>query len=99
MKVFKVERVNIAFRAVLSNGEERELLFFEPNMNQIQKMSGAKGVSENLEAMREVLGANVKGEGALEFIEDLYENGNVESFFENLNHAINSEREKKRKNS
>lgn len=99
MKVFKVERANIAFRAVLSSGEEIELIFFEPNMNQIQKMSEAKGVSENLEALTEVLSANVKGERALEFVEDLYEHGNVESFFENLNVELNKERERKRKNS
>ena len=98
MKVFKVERANIAFRAVLSSGEEIELIFFEPNMNQIQKMSEAKGVSENLEALTEVLSANVKGERALEFVEDLYEHGNVESFFESLNVELNKE-ERKRKNS
>ncbi len=99
MKVFKVERANIAFKAVLSSGEEIELIFFEPNMNQIQKMSEAKGVSENLEALTEVLSANVKGERALEFVEDLYEHGNVESFFESLNVELNKERERKRKNS
>ena len=68
-------------------------------MNQIAKISEAKGVGENLEAMREVLLANIKGEMALEFVEDLYENGNVESFFENLNTELNKIREDKRKNS
>ncbi|WP_305862510.1 hypothetical protein [Helicobacter cholecystus] len=99
MKVFKVERANIAFKAVLSNGEETLLNYFEPNMNQIAKMSEAKGVSENLGAMKEVLKENIKGERALEFIEDLYESGNVESFFESFNAELNKEREKKRKNS
>lgn len=99
MKVFKVERANIAFKAVLSSGDEIELVFYEPNLNQIQKMSEAKGVSENLEAMKEVLSANVKGERALEFASDLYEHGNVESFFESLNHELKEVREKKRKNS
>ena len=99
MKVFKVERVSIPFKAVLSNNKEALLDFFEPNMNQIAKISEAKGVGENLEAMREVLLANIKGEMALEFIEDLYENGNVESFFENLNAELNKIREDKRKNS
>ena len=99
MKVFKVERVSIPFKAVLSNNKEALLDFFEPNMNQIAKISASKGVGENLEAMREVLLANIKGEMALEFIEDLYENGNVESFFENLNTELNKIREDKRKNS
>lgn len=99
MKVFKVERANIDFKAVLSNLEEIELTYFEPNMNQIAKMSEAKGVSENLEVMKEVLKENIKGERALEFVDDLYESGNVESFFESLNTELNKERERKRKNS
>lgn len=99
MKVFKVERASIDFKAVLSNLEEIELTYFEPNMNQIAKMSEAKGVSENLEVMKEVLKENIKGERALEFVDDLYESGNVESFFESLNAELNKERERKRKNS
>lgn len=99
MKVFKVERASIDFKAVLSNLEEIELTYFEPNMNQISKMSEAKGVSENLEVMKEVLKENIKGERALEFVDDLYESGNVESFFESLNAELNKERERKRKNS
>ncbi|HIY43579.1 hypothetical protein [uncultured Helicobacter sp.] len=99
MKVFKVERASIDFKAVLSNLEEIELTYFEPNMNQIAKMSEAKGVSENLEVMKEVLKENIKGERALLFVDDLYESGNVESFFESLNAELNKERERKRKNS
>lgn len=99
MKVFKVERASIDFKAVLSNLEEIELTYFEPNMNQITKMSEAKGVSENLEVMKEALKENIKGERALEFVDDLYESGNVESFFESLNAELNKERERKRKNS
>lgn len=99
MKVFKVERAYIPFKAVLSNFEEIELVYFEPNMNQIAKMGEARGVSENLGAMKEVLQQNLKGERACEFIEDLYAEGNVEFFFESLNAELAKIREDKRKNS
>lgn len=97
--VFTVARASVGFEAVLSSGEKTELIYFEPNFNQLATLTESAGVKESLEATLGLLEGNLEGEKKEEFISDLKNNGNVQDFFEAINEALSEAKKEKRKNS
>ena len=96
--VFKVERNSVEFEAELSSGSKCTLTFFELNARQLKELGEEASIKENIEVSFKQLGENLKGDGKEEFINDLLENGSLESFYTAMAEAMKKKREGKRKN-
>lgn len=96
--VFKIERPSIEFEAQLSNGESIPLRLFESSAKQLQELEKQ---GESVTLARAHLEANLEGERALEFIEDLFNNGSLAGFYAAMSEqfkGLKKERESRRKN-
>ena len=96
--VFKIERPSIEFEAQLSSGESVLLRLFESNAKQLEELESR---GESIAIARAHLEANLEGERALEFIDDLFNNGSLGSFYSAMSEqfaGLKKEREKRRKN-
>lgn len=96
--VFKVERPQVAFKAELSNGKSVELTYLAPNARQARELVKSSQKGNELEASEKLLRESIKGEGAGEFVDDLLENGSLDSFLNAITAQLAELRKAKTKN-
>lgn len=96
--VFKVERPQVAFKAELSNGKSVELTYLAPNARQARELVKSSQQGKELEASEKLLRESIKGEAADEFVDDLLENGSLDSFLNAITAQLAELRKAKTKN-
>lgn len=97
--VYKVKRAEISFSAELSTGEKVDLRLLETNARQLQELTKENGIGESMTITLKQLKENLKGQRAEDFINDLVENGSLDSFYTIMAENFKKLREGKRKNS
>lgn len=96
--LFKIQRAQIDFNAELSNGDKITLTLFETNTKQLQELSKARDIDSNIDLTIKQLRENLQGERKEEFIQDLLENGSLDSFYVTMSEQFRIRKENKRKN-
>lgn len=96
--VFKIKRAEITFEAELSSGEKTTLTLLETNTRQLQELINTKDTQANIEISLKQLQENLRGEKKEEFIQDLLENGSLDSFYTIMSERFKRIKDSKKKN-